>query len=191
MPFDVRPVHSTDAQRYDLEQLLRSHALPLGFVQPAKIVFLFADGVSARTGGTKLDVSRPTVAKWHRRIQEHGVQGLTHAYPGRKPWKLTARVRAPMLGASRRPPPNRITHRSCRLLATHLGVSKDVVQRVRREADLRPHRLTRYTASTDPDFETKAAEITGLYPHQPCHAAVVCINQKAAIHAPDRLAVAS
>ena len=36
-----------------------------------------------------------------------------------------------------------------RRLAAHLGVSKDIVQRVWREADLRPHRLARYMTSTE------------------------------------------
>ncbi len=61
-----------------------------------------------------------------------------------------------------------------------------MVQRVWREADLRPHRLARYMASTDPDFETKAADIIGLYLDPPRHAAVFCIDEKTAIQALDR-----
>ena len=52
---------------------------------------------------------------------------------------------------------------SCRKLAAHLGVSKDVVHRVWKEAGLKPHRIERYLASDDPDFESKAADIIGLY----------------------------
>ena len=62
------------------------------------------------TAATKLDVSRPTIAKWRRRFLEHGVEGLTSQYPGRAPWKLTARVRARVLAATRRPPPDGTTH---------------------------------------------------------------------------------
>ena len=65
-------------------------------------------------------------------------------------------------------------------------MSKDIVQRVWREADLRPHRLARYMASNDPDFETKAADIIGLYLDPPRHAAVFCIDEKTAIQALDR-----
>ena len=42
-------------------------------------------------------------------------------------------------------------------------MSKNIVQRVWREADLRPHRLARYMASTDPDFQTKATDVIGVY----------------------------
>ena len=153
MPFEGRPIHLTTDQRNDLEEIARSRALAAGFVQRAKIVLLLADGVSARAVATKLEVSRPTIAKWRRRFLEGGVDGLTSHYAGRAPWKLTARVRARVLAATRRPPPDGTTHWSCRRLAAHLGVGKDVVQRVWREADLRPHRLARYMASNDPDLE--------------------------------------
>ena len=78
--------------------------------EPPEIVLLLAEGVSARAVATKLDVSRPTIAKWRRRFLEHGVEGLTSQYPGRAPWKLTARVRARVLAATRRPPPDGTTH---------------------------------------------------------------------------------
>ena len=38
-----------------------------------------------------------------------------------------------------------------------------------------------------PDFETKAADIIGLYLHPPQHAAVFCVDEKSAIQALDRL----
>ena len=42
-------------------------------------------------------------------------------------------------------------------------------------------------ASNDPDFETKAADIIGLYINPPQHAAVFCVDEKTAIQALDRL----
>jgi len=41
-------------------------------------------------------------------------------------------------------------------------------------------------ASDDPDFETKAADIIGLYLHPPQHAAVFSMDEKTAIQALDR-----
>ena len=99
MPFAGQPIHLTDAQRDDLEEIARLNALPARFVQRAKIVLLLADGVSARAVETKLEVSRPTIAKWRRRFLEHGVEGLTNRHRGRAAWKLTARVRARVLAA--------------------------------------------------------------------------------------------
>jgi hypothetical protein len=51
-------------------------------------------------------------------------------------------------------------------------VSKSTVQRVWAQAQLKPHRLDRYLASDDPEFESKAADIIGLYLNPPQHAAV-------------------
>jgi transposase len=68
-----------------------------------------------------------------------------------------------------------------------LGISKDVVHRIWRTAGLQPHRLERYLASNDPDFERKAADIIGLYLNPPQHAAVFCVDEKSAIQALDRL----
>src|SRR4029077_402865 len=66
-------------------------------------------------------------------------------------------------------------------------VSKDTIQRILTQADVRPHRLERYMASDDPDFETKAADRIGLYLKPPAHAAVFCVDEKTAIQALDRL----
>src|SRR3954470_1358478 len=72
-------------------------------------------------------------------------------------------------------------------LASRFGVSKDTVQRILTQADVRPHRLERYLASDDPDFETKAADVIGLYLAPPQHTAVFCVDEKTAIQALDRL----
>jgi DNA-directed RNA polymerase sigma subunit (sigma70/sigma32) len=50
------------------------------------------------------------------------------------------------------------THGSVRKLAAEMGVSKSSVHRILSQARLQPHRLERYMASNDPDFETKACE---------------------------------
>ncbi len=62
-----------------------------------------------------------------------------------------------------------------------------MVARVWAKHGLKPHRLERYLASDDPDFERKAADIIGLYLKPPQHAAVFCVDEKTAIQALDRL----
>jgi transposase len=54
-------------------------------------------------------------------------------------------------------------------------------------AGIQPHRLRRYMASNDPEFEEKAFDIIGLYQKPPLHAAVFCVDEKSAIQALDRL----
>ena len=67
------------------------------------------------------------------------------------------------------------------------GIGKSTVQRIWKQARLKPHRLERYMASDDPEFEHKAADIIGLYLNPPHHAAVFCVDEKTAIQALDRL----
>ena len=73
-------------------------------------------------------------------------------------------------------------------LAAVLRISHSIVALVWRRAGLQPHRLERYARSTDPDFEAKAADVIGLYLDPPQHAGVLCIDEKTAIQALDRLA---
>jgi transposase len=96
-------------------------------------------------------------------------------------------LRARILSATRKKPSDGSTHWSCRKLAATLGISKDAVHRVWKEAGLKPHRLERYLGSDDPEFESKAADILGLYLNPPQPAAVFCIDEKTAIQALDRL----
>lgn len=64
------------------------------------------------------------------------------------------------------------THCSSRELAAELGDgSFSAVQRIWRKHGLRPPRLQRHLVSNDPDFETKAADVSGLYLNPPAHAA--------------------
>ena len=62
-----------------------------------------------------------------------------------------------------------------------------MIRQVWQEAHLKPHRLDRYLASDDPQFEQKAADIIGLYLNPPQHAAIFYVDEKSAIQALDRL----
>jgi transposase len=186
MPFEGDSIQLSERQRTDLEEIARSLSLPAGFVMRAKIVLLLADGVSYDAIKAKLDTTAPTISRWKQRFLTAGLDGLETHRPGQPPSKLTAKLRARILEATRRKPTDGATHWSCRKLAAHLGVSKDLVHRVWRETGLKPHRLDRYMASNDPDFERKAADIIGLYLDPPRHAAVFCVDEKTAIQALDR-----
>ncbi len=186
MPFQAKPLVMSGEQRSELEDIGDSQSLPAGFVLRAKIVLLLADGWSYGEIIDKLDTSTSTVGKWKRRFLAAGLDGLETRRPGQPPRKLSAKLRARILDATRRKPRDGSTHWSCRKLGAQLGVSKTMVHLVWREAGLQPHRLERYMASNDPDFERKAADIIGLYLDPPQHAAVFCVDEKTAIQALDR-----
>src|SRR6184192_4488687 len=148
---------------------------------------MLAEGTPFNTIKRRLQTSAPTIIRWKQRFLQSGLDGLDTYHPGQKATVLTLALRARILSATRKKPRDGSRHWSCRKLAATLSVSKDAVHRVWKEAGLKPHRLERYLASDDPEFESKAADILALYLNPPQHAAVFCIDEKTAIQALDRL----
>ncbi len=144
-------------------------------------------GITYREIVRSLKTSGPTIARWKMRFEQDGMAGLEGRHQGSKPRAATPRVQARVIRRVQQKPEDGSTHWSCRKLAQELGLSKSTVQRILAQAQLKPHRLDRYMASNDPDFESKAADIIGLYLHPPQHAAVFCLDEKTAIQALDRL----
>jgi transposase len=188
MPFGAEPLILTQDERRELQQMTQSRTLPAGDVMRSRMVLLLADGASYQKIQDLLDTTAPTIARWKERFLKHRIAGLMEErHPGQKPSVRTPKLQAKVLAAIKEGPKDGSTHWSCRKLASRLHVSKDTIQRILAQADVRPHRLERYMASDDPDFETKAADVIGLYLTPPQHAAVFCVDEKTAIQALDRL----
>src|ERR1700734_1066805 len=174
-------------QREELQRWAQSRTLPAGDVFRARLILALADGTTYREIARSLKTSLPTIARWKVRFERDGLAGLEGRHQGSKPRAATPKVQAHVIRRVQQKPGDGSTHWSCRKLATELGLSKSTVQRILAQAQLKPHRLERYMASNDPDFENKAADIIGLYLHPPQHAAVFCVDEKTAIQALDRL----
>jgi transposase len=188
MPFRAVSVVLSEEEHDELECMSVSRSLPAGDVFRARLVLMVAAGRSYAEIQDRLNTTAPTISLWKKRFLEYRVAGLMQErHPGQKPSVITPQLQAKVLAATRRKPKDGSTHWSCRKLAHEIGVSKDTVHRIWRIAGLRPHRLERYMASNDPDFESKAADIIGLYLNPPQHAAVFCVDEKSAIQALDRL----
>ena len=177
----------SEDQQLELSRIAQSRSLPAGYVFRARLILMLAEGASFRTIKLRLGTTAPTIIRWKRRFLTSGLDGLDTHHPGQGATVLTPALRARILSATRKKPKDGSTHWSCRKLASALGISKDVVHRAWREVGLKPHRLERYMASDDPEFESKAADIIGLYLNPPQHAAVFCVDEKTAIQALDRL----
>jgi transposase len=177
----------SEEQQLELSRIAQSRSLPAGYVFRARLILMLAEEASFSTIKQRLGTTAPTIIRWKNRFVAAGLEGLDTSHPGQPASVLTPKLRARILSATRRQPKDGSTHWSCRKLAAELGVSKDAVHRVWIEAGLKPHRLERYMVSDDPDFETKAADIIGLYLNPPQHAAVFCVDEKTAIQALDRL----
>ena len=188
MPFEAKLVELSVEESDELRQMSVSRTLPAGDVIRARMILMLAAGRSYIEIQARLQTTAPTISRWKKRFLEDRLSGLIEArHPGQKPTVITPKLQARVLEATRRKPKDGSTHWSVRKLAQELKISKDAVHRIWRTAGIKPHRLERYMASDDPDFEVKAADIIGLYLNPPQHAAVFCVDEKSAIQALDRL----
>jgi transposase len=177
----------TDVEQRELEQRSQSRKGRADDARRARCILLLAEGTNwARIRG-QLGCGDSYIARWSRRFATERLAGLYSRHRGQATTVLTPKVEAKILDRTRRGPQDGTTHWSTRRLAKALGISHMMVARVWVRHGLKPHRLKRYMASDDPDFERKAAEIIGLYLNPPQHAAVFCVDEKTAIQALDRL----
>src|SRR5687768_2733349 len=173
--------------REDLERMVRATSAPAGPARRARSILLLAEGHSYAEICTRLGVTDRFIARWKRRYLEGGVLALLDAPRAGRQNRVSPAIEARILRLTEQARPKApLTHWTSPRLADAVGVSSSTVLRVWQRAGLKPHRLERYVTSADPDFETKAADILGLYLNPPEHAAVFCIDEKTAIQALDR-----
>jgi transposase len=172
----------TAPERMELERRVASCRGRADEARRARCILLATAGMAWAEIRTLLHCSDSYIARWTGRFAAERPAGLYSRHRGQPASKLTAR-----LEATRHAPGAGATHWSTRRLGRHLGLSHMMVARVWAKHGLKPHRLERYLASDDPDFERKAADIIGLYLKPPQQAAVFCVDEKTAIQALDRL----
>jgi len=175
----------TKEERCVLEALTRSRVSPAADVKRARLIVMLDDGLSWQMISKQLPCSPDYINRWRRRFSTERLGGLYARHRGRAP--AEAKVEARILAWTQKKPSDGSTHWSSRKLAKVLGLSHMMVARVWAKHGLKPHRLERYMASNDPKFESKAADVIGLYINPPSHAAVFCVDEKTAIQALDRL----
>src|SRR5215470_4732720 len=177
----------TDPEREELAARLRSRTLPVEDVRRARLILMLADGESFTVIQFALNCDRSYISRCKERFRREGLAGLYSRHRGRVAGKAAVKLEARILARTQRKPSDGSTHWSTGKLARELATDHMRVARVWKRARIQPHRLERYIASNDPDFETKAADIIGLYMSPPQHAAVFCVDEKTAIQALDRL----
>jgi transposase len=155
----------------------------------ARQILLLAEGLTWAEIRAKLDCSDSFIDRWSKRFAAERLAGLFARHAGRERYKVTERVEARVLAwTTKRKPTDGSTHWSSRKLAAELGgaISHMTIARIWARHGIKPHRLEGYLSSNDPDFETKAADVIGLYLNPPQHAAVFSVDEKSAIQALDR-----
>lgn len=175
-------------EREELDSWVRCQSGSAAQARRARLILLLADGERYRSIRDKLDCDTNFIARWKSRFVGERLAGLYSRHAGRAGRPGSERREARILKwTTQRKPTDGSTHWSSRKLSLALGdVSHMSVARVWAKHRVKPHRLERYMASNDADFEKKAADIIGLYLNPPQHAAVFCVDEKTAIQALDR-----
>jgi len=180
------PIVLSEAERTELQARARARSLRTSDTQRAQLILLLGNGLSYAAIERRLGCSQMFIKRWRRRFLGQRLGGLYGRHRGGRPAANAQRLEARILTATQQPPPDGSTHWSSRKLAKHLGISHMRVARVWARARLQPHRLERYLVSNDPNFETKAADVIGLYVNPPQHAIVFSLDEKTALQALDR-----
>ena len=165
-----------DDDRIELTKISRSRTAKAAIVQRSQMILAMAEGVPYSILIERFGTSSTTLTRWRKRFRERGIAGLSDGLKSGRGDGITAKDEARILAATQRRPPKPLTHWTTRRLAKKLGYSHMTIARVWNRAGIQPHRLGRYCASPDPDFEEKAADIIGLYLDPPAHAAVFCVD---------------
>ena len=177
----------TDAQRTMLLAVARSQNAPFRQVSRARALLRAAEGMPNTRIAAEVGVSVQAVRAWRTRFASDGLRDIGRVRPGRgrKPSIPTETIEAIVQATTDTTPPN-ATQWSCRTMARAQGVSAATVQRIWSARKLKPHKVSTFKLSTDPEFEEKLVDVVGLYFDPPDKAVVLCMDEKSQIQALDR-----
>ena len=181
----VAPVIELSAEEErQLTRLAKSNTASVRAARRAQIVLLAAGGVDNHEIAERLGVGRVQVGRWRNRYAEGGLAAISQDLPrGGRHRTIDAEE---IVRLTTQTKPENATHWSTRSLAAATGVSATTIRRIWRAHGLKPHRVTSFKVSRDPQFVEKLEDIVGLYLNPPAHALVLCCDEKSQVQALDR-----
>ena len=174
----------TDEEYHELTRLISNGKTERRLAERAAIILDSCKGIKAVEIAARLRIHVHVVSKWRRRFLEYRTKGLHDAPRSGTPRKMTAEVEKRILSVLDRNPIDGFSQWNGRLIAKYLGdVSPAQVWSVMRRNGIDLQRRHSWCISTDPEFESKAADIVGLYLAPPENAVVLCVDEKPCIQA--------
>jgi putative transposase len=152
------------------------------FVQRINTILLAAQGKNNKQIAKKVNLSAVAVSHWRTRYAKHGIDALKDLPRSGKPPKYGHDQRLNLIDVACQPPSLKARW-TVRQLAQKTGISKSQLHRIMHELDLKPHQFKMWLFSSDPEFESKQADIVGLYLKPPKNAFVICIDEKTGMQA--------
>lgn len=183
MPLVAVEIELNDDQRGSLEAIVRSPCSEQRMVTRARVVLAAADGMPNRQIAGQVGLSERKVGVWRNRFAEHGLEGLKDLPRPGKPLVYDHDKRVEVFKTACSDPPEGETHWTVRSLADAVGVGKSQTHEILSQADLKPHQVRSWLTSLDPEFDTKQADVCGLYLSPPENAIVVSLDEKTQVQA--------
>lgn len=177
----------TPQEEATINRWSQGKSFPLRLIQRAQIIQLAAQGIFNHDIAKRLDISRPTVQLWRERFLAFRLAGLEKdaPRPGRLP-KICHKKVMTIVNATIHTTPSDATHWSTRSMAKAHGVSKDSIQRIWKQYNLKPHLIKTFKLSRDKRFLEKLYDVVGLYLNPPDKSIVFCVDEKSQIQALER-----
>ena len=190
MPSQLK-ISLSDQEKQQLEQAVKSRKTSVRLVDRSRIILHAAQGIPNYKIAKLLNININTVGKWRHRYAKDRFTGIAHELPrggnhGGKNTQSQQLLRSTIINMTTTQKPEGAIHWSTRSLAKVLGINHSFVNRVWREAGLKPHLIKHFKVSNDPAFEEKLKDVVGLYLDPPHNAVVFCVDEKSSIQALDR-----
>lgn len=187
MPRKSLAVDLSGAELTRLEQWVRAGSTPQQVVLRARIILAAARGQSDQQIARDLKIQRRTAALWRGRVRAQGIGCVWEIAVGRGRKACYGNTEVSrIIEATLQTKPKGATHWSTRTLAHQQGVSKNTIQRIWQEHQLKPHLTKSFKLSRDPRFVEKLTDVVGVYLTPPQNAVVLCVDEKSQIQALDR-----
>ena len=187
MPRKSIPIVLSEAETTRLGQWIRSGSTPQQVVLRARMILAATQAEQNQQIASALEVNRHSVALWRKRVRDQGIGCIWETAPGRGRKVVYGSEKVTeIIAATLQTRPAGGTHWSTRTLADQQAVSKNTIQRVWEENELKPHLQKSFKLSRDPKFLDKLTDVIGVYLTPPQNAVVLCVDEKSQIQALDR-----
>jgi len=170
-----------------MEALLSAGHIEYKYAVRLKSVLNRARGISTTDIALVLGIDLNSVSSYVKRYNEGGVESLLSdktRKPGKAPIPVKLQNRIAQFVCQEKPKDG--THWSTRELGKRFGISHNAINKILRERGIKPHLVKRFQFSTDKEFESKLADVVGLYLDPPENSIVFCVDEKTQIQALER-----
>jgi len=170
-----------------METLLAAGHIEHKFAVRLQTVINRAKGITTNTVALVLGINLNSVSNYVKRYNEGGVEALLQdktRKPGKAPISLAVKNKLVKFACQTKPKDG--THWSTRELSAHFNISHTAVNKILNEYGIKPHIVKKFQFSTDKEFESKLADVVGLYLDPPKNSIVFCVDEKTQIQALER-----